>query len=1198
MKSLNECLRPNSDADHQSSIIELHIYRYLYNTDQDSTNQDPDLFFKLLNENHNIYKRAADQDVQTTTASNTTTTIVTTTKPLLKAEVVKKSDVTKKPTLAMKGNLTTVSKQLEKNVGENGTGIRKNITEVIPSTPLASSQKPPLDDHLIVPITNHKHEESESNESIAEISIDKFSEDEDSNIFNKTLIHHNVSETKMDSHIYYNSTFSVDPDLVTQYWVNTENNNDLRIKSLLSNAYRRAATVKLSFDFPFYGHIVRNVTIATGGFIYMGEYVHSWLAATQYIAPLMANFDTGLSNNSFIKYVDDGNSFTVQWERVYLQDKQSHGEFTFQTTLMKNGDIIFVYKNVPVIVEQIIDDQHPVKVGLSDAYLIDETMYYVRRKTIYEYHRVNISKDGIKNNTVIYLKALPTCLNSKDCHTCLSTQIDNFQCAWCPSINLCSSGLDRHRQNWLAKDCEKKQITNDTLCMQVSVLDDLNRHVENKSFYNTDKHLDEKVPPSLIPPNGMNTANSANNTQYSKVASKQPEILSDTMQASRTSQNSRMYESKNDVKMGASGIITILFLVGIISGLGVWVLYAYRNPHTTSGQILIRVSPTLLSLKKNVRRSSNLDNSCLIKLPEHLVMIESSTESVDTIDPKDCANIDSTVILISDSDEDKPKAKDLHRSSHLSKSQFVKIVDWVETVNSERNFLTPVKTETDSQTKAVTENTLFNFENVLSSLPNCDVFNDGKSESCSSSKSDLSYDSNSSHVKILNELYSPAWKNFKNVLPKSTPRRKKPSLKILSKTELKAEVSNKQTQSKTLDSPWVKSLKNLCDSDTSDNDEMSEVIKATAKLDFNFEKELSDFSLLKINGSNSDLDNLRDLPINNIYKKTVNTGIETKFEGTILKTKDTNVKNNIKTVVQKKIKSNIKKKPKNNDDDTKKELHSLNRGGSSSWKSISSTTKGNDGLVKSFLASLSRSVKLSQCDPQAKLFRNNFKMYKDELLNRLFKLYNENIFDNKIPDQTVFEWNDRMRGTAGFCYCRKITRSTGIIERGARIVLSTKVVDSSDRLRDTLIHELCHAATWIINQVANGHGEYWKAWLATKVSQRFPELPPIKRCHDYIINTKYTYKCMDCGYSIGRHSKSLDIERKRCGHCYGKFEVLINKVNKDGETKSVPVTPKKAPSAFALFVKENYATCKTPQLNHAQVMKLLGQKFSEVKVSL
>ena len=59
-------------------------------------------------------------------------------------------------------------------------------------------------------------------------------------------------------------------------------------------------------SFPFYGHDVRNITIATGGFLYTGDYVHSWLAATQYIAPLMANFDTSSSPNSKIRYADNG----------------------------------------------------------------------------------------------------------------------------------------------------------------------------------------------------------------------------------------------------------------------------------------------------------------------------------------------------------------------------------------------------------------------------------------------------------------------------------------------------------------------------------------------------------------------------------------------------------------------------------------------------------------------------------------------------------------------------------------------------------------------------------------------------------------------------------------------------------------------------------------------------------------------------
>lgn len=43
------------------------------------------------------------------------------------------------------------------------------------------------------------------------------------------------------------------------------------------------------------------------------------------------------------------------------------------------------------------------------------------------------------------------------------------------------------------------------------------------------------------------------------------------------------------VKMGVSGIIAIIFIITLVSGLTAWIFYAYVNPHTTSGQILIRV---------------------------------------------------------------------------------------------------------------------------------------------------------------------------------------------------------------------------------------------------------------------------------------------------------------------------------------------------------------------------------------------------------------------------------------------------------------------------------------------------------------------------------------------------------------------------------------------------------------------------------
>ena len=49
-------------------------------------------------------------------------------------------------------------------------------------------------------------------------------------------------------------------------------------------------------------------------------------------------------------------------------DKSKH-YFTFQATLHKNGTIVFFYKDLPIPFAQIDDQDHPVKVGLSDAYV-------------------------------------------------------------------------------------------------------------------------------------------------------------------------------------------------------------------------------------------------------------------------------------------------------------------------------------------------------------------------------------------------------------------------------------------------------------------------------------------------------------------------------------------------------------------------------------------------------------------------------------------------------------------------------------------------------------------------------------------------------------------------------------------------------------------------------------------------------------
>jgi hypothetical protein len=43
--------------------------------------------------------------------------------------------------------------------------------------------------------------------------------------------------------------------------------------------------------------------------------------------------------------------------------------------LRANGDIEFAYESIPLAITTIQDEEHPVKVGLSDAYIIDRTIF-------------------------------------------------------------------------------------------------------------------------------------------------------------------------------------------------------------------------------------------------------------------------------------------------------------------------------------------------------------------------------------------------------------------------------------------------------------------------------------------------------------------------------------------------------------------------------------------------------------------------------------------------------------------------------------------------------------------------------------------------------------------------------------------------------------------------------------------------------
>ncbi|CAB1341667.1 unnamed protein product [Coregonus sp. 'balchen'] len=169
--------------------------------------------------------------------------------------------------------------------------------------------------------------------------------------------------------------------------------------------------------------------VEDAGFIFMGEVTHRMLTATQYIAPVMANFDPNFSKESTVQYLDNGEVFVMQWEQVRLYGREAEGAYTFQAALHLTGTITFSYRDIPLPVEVISSAEHHVKTGLSDAFMV-------------------------------YLPSPQSsaCLQHDSCELCLSSNLTSG-CTWCNVLQRGAGeeyGMDRHRQEWLDYACSEE----------------------------------------------------------------------------------------------------------------------------------------------------------------------------------------------------------------------------------------------------------------------------------------------------------------------------------------------------------------------------------------------------------------------------------------------------------------------------------------------------------------------------------------------------------------------------------------------------------------------------------------------------------------------------------------------------------------------------------------------------------------------
>lgn len=204
-------------------------------------------------------------------------------------------------------------------------------------------------------------------------------------------------------------------------------------------------------------------------------------------------------------------------------------------------------------------------------------------------------------------------------------------------------------------------------------------------------------------------------------------------------------------------------------------------------------------------------------------------------------------------------------------------------------------------------------------------------------------------------------------------------------------------------------------------------------------------------------------------------------------------------------------------------------------------------------------------------------------------------------------WSKTLRSTAGRAnWKRTITKPSGspikgdpnsrnveqqpgvIVKHFASIELAEKIIDRPERLFDTLAHEFCHLANFMISGIRDQpHGESFKRW-ARKVTSWMKSdvahetvgwrqewsMVEVTTKHSYVVETKYLWVCTGrpaqqqkqslamkmlniepedeegCGAEYGRHSKSIDVDKQRCGRCKG-FLVQVRPVPR------APASPRK-----------------------------------------
>ncbi|BEJ00441.1 hypothetical protein CcaverHIS631_0502980 [Cutaneotrichosporon cavernicola] len=239
--------------------------------------------------------------------------------------------------------------------------------------------------------------------------------------------------------------------------------------------------------------------------------------------------------------------------------------------------------------------------------------------------------------------------------------------------------------------------------------------------------------------------------------------------------------------------------------------------------------------------------------------------------------------------------------------------------------------------------------------------------------------------------------------------------------------------------------------------------------------------------------------------------------------------------------------------------------------------------------SLSEPAKLApppRPQPRKQMSPREWEAHRVKYAQALFEELDVNVFDAQLGRRgagCTIKWDTRINKSAGMAHRRATRHKDGTSSQEVWIALATKVVTEERQIRDTLAHEMCHVAAWVISkEFKNPHGKVFKTW-GRQVMRVRPDISVTTK-HDYVINYKYEWQCtnVECRKIYKRHSKSIDTTRQLCGACRSRLAPLF-------ATKEL--------SPYQQYVKAYMKTAQAamPGATFGQISRALSDRWTAAK---